>query len=355
LTGAARPTLIVYCRVSYGAGHWVRCAALMSAFTQRFRVVLALRGQLTPDLAVPADVDVVELTGTASLSALADFEKPAAVMVEYFPFGRDDAADELLPMLVTARKSERRPFVFCSLRDVQQCRRNRQTFFDTIVTERVNRYFDAVFVHSDPRLFPLERTFAPAARLRAAVHHTGYVAAETGRISRAPSTPPRIVVSGGGGRGGEQLFRDAIDAQRELAGEFTMRLFGGTYLDEETWRDLEQRARGVARLDLVRWTPDLPRELAAAAVSVSRCGYNTAIDLLRTGVPALVVPFSTPTEDEQTRRAAELAHRGVVQIARPEETLAAAIRRTAGTTPAAIDVDLGGAQRSLALLSDACA
>ena len=352
---SARPTLIVYCRVSYGAGHWMRAAALMSAFTARFRVMLALRGQLSGDLAVPPGVEVVALEDDASLAALVAAEQPAAVMIEYFPFGRHDDAAELVPMLAAARRGERRPFVFCSLRDVQQSRRRQQQLFDIVVCDRVNRYFDAVFVHSDPKLFPLDATFAPAARLRAAVHHTGYVTSEIDPVDRRPDSPPRIVVSAGGGRGGEDLLRAAVVAQRELADDFSMRVFAGTYLDDATWRELEELGRGVPRLELLRWTPDLVRELAAAAVSVSRCGYNIAIELLRTRVPALVVPFATPTEDEQTRRATELAARGAIRMAAPDDDLAAAIRRTAAWAPAPLDVDLGGARRSLELLSAACA
>ena len=63
-------------------------------------------------------------------------------------------------------------------------------------------------------------------------------------------------------------------------------------------------------LELVRTVPDLGAELRAAAASVSQCGYNTALELLRSRVPALVVPYATPEEDEQRRRARRLARLG---------------------------------------------
>ena len=45
------------------------------------------------------------------------------------------------------------------------------------------------------------------------------------------------------------------------------------------WDELTGRAAGVPRLTLRRWTENLRERLATAAVSVSRCGYNTALDL----------------------------------------------------------------------------
>ena len=90
----------------------------------------------------------------------------------------------------------------------------------------------------------------------------------------------------------------------------------------------------------MRSVPDLARELRRAAASISQCGYNTALDLLRTRVPALVVPYATPEEDEQTRRARRLEQLGVVKVAdahqRPPDALL-------DFTPAPAALDLDGA------------
>jgi predicted glycosyltransferase len=353
-------TILVHVHVSYGAGHWMRIAALMQALASRHRVILAMRGTLSADLAVPAGVEVVVLDDRHDGSALADLvarERPRIVLVEYFPFGRHDAIGELLPLLAAARAAS--AFVASSVRDVQQCRRMNQQQFDARVCELANEHFDALLVHSDETLLPLAATFARTDALRVPVHHTGYVVPDTVAPRWSDNGAHRIVVSAGGGRGGEELLLNAIDAQHELAGDFRMRVIGGTYLDPATWAELEHRARTAPQLELLRWVPDLRKEMAAAAVSVSRCGYNTALDILRTGVPALVVPFATRTEDEQTRRAVKLSRRGALRQLAPEHAdgkrLALEIRRTAAFRPSALEVDMNGAQRSLELLETACA
>ena len=65
----------------------------------------------------------------------------------------------------------------------------------------------------------------------------------------------------------------------------------------------EAQARGVAGVDLLRHVPDMVAEMRLARASLSQCGYNTALDLVVSGVPALVVPYETGTENEQRDRA----------------------------------------------------
>ena len=92
-----------------------------------------------------------------------------------------------------------------------------------------------------------------------------------------------------------------------------IRVIAGPFLPPEAWRSLRRARPRAVRVELRRSVPDLRAELDAAAASVSQCGYNTALDLLVSGVPALVVPFAEPGEDEQTRRALRLARLGAVR------------------------------------------
>jgi len=72
-------------------------------------------------------------------------------------------------------------------------------------------------------------------------------------------------------------------------------------------------------------------------------------------VPALVVPFAAPGEDEQTRRAALLERRGAVRVLAEASldpvALGEAVSRLIGTTPALPGLQLDGAARSCAILT----
>jgi predicted glycosyltransferase len=367
----AAPTVLVYGRVWFGAGHWFRIAALMQALSARFRVVCAVDGALTPDLRVPDGVEMVQVPPLApggdgalaavqrrveALLSILHRVQPDILVLEYFPFGRREVTLELVKLLHAARNGPRPALTVCSLRDIQQRTRPDQPRFDREAATMVNRYFDAVLVHADPQFVRFDETFAEAARVTVAVHHTGFVAPPDEPVADG-KREPMVLVSAGGGRGGEALLFGAVNAQRhsDLSRDFSMRIMAGTLLPDAAWSRLQEAARDCPRLELVRWVPSLRRELGRASVSVSRCGYNTTLDLIRSRVPALVVPYATPSEDEQTNRAERLEQAGLARVL-PEQlcedpvTLAEEIRRTARFEPRAHGLDFGGGERSVALL-----
>ncbi|PYR51393.1 MAG: hypothetical protein DMF95_08550 [Acidobacteria bacterium] len=93
--------------------------------------------------------------------------------------------------------------------------------------------------------------------------------------------------------------------------------------------------------------PDLALEMARATVSVSQCGYNTALDIIKSGVAALVVPFSDAGENEQSNRASRLQRLGALRVLDGERldgaTLASEIEATLFFRPQDVSLDLSGA------------
>ena len=91
-------------------------------------------------------------------------------------------------------------------------------------------------------------------------------------------------------------------------------------------------------------------------VSISQAGYNTVLDILAARAPAVVVPFASGRETEQTLRAERLAARGIVQLVSgarlSPERLASAVHRAIAVRPATVAIDIGGAQRSAALIAN---
>jgi predicted glycosyltransferase len=368
----ARRSLLFYCQHSLGLGHLARSLALCAALAERFRVVLLSGGALPPGISAPGGVEVVPLPPLALAPdrrivseddgytveqartlrlerILATFRatRPEVLVVELFPFGRKKFAEEIVPLLAEAHdRRGGRPLVACSLRDILVSRGERQARHDERAVTLANRYFDVVLVHSDPRFARLEESFKPDTPLRTAVEYTGFVVPAR-PLPRAPQRRSRVVVSAGGGRVGEPLLRAAVEAHSLLRRHTAMKVIAGPFLPDEHWRSLEQAARGRDGLELVRSVEDLEAELASASASVSQCGYNTALEVMRSGAPALVVPFADDGEDEQTRRAHRLESLGAMRVLDPQElvpdSLAAAIDGLAGFEPRPLALDLDGA------------
>ena len=362
-------------------GHLVRSLALADRLAERFRVMLLNGGRLPKGIAVPSRVQLVNLppVGIGESEQLVSHDKrislagamdrrqkmirvcfdnlrPAVVLVELFPFGRQQFAGELTPLLQAACSHQTRSLVVCSLRDILVSKRQDQQRHDERAAALANEFFDLILVHSDPSFARFEESFRPRTRLAVPVEYTGFVVPTAACPARVESERKKVVVSTGSGLNGESLLRTAIEAQSHLAADppVEMKLIAGPFLPDDTWLQLLKLARGKKRVRLMRHVSDLCGELSSAAASVSHAGYNTCLDVLRAGAPALLVPFAKNGEDEQRRRALRLQDLGVVKVAEQKELtpeqLALKIRELIGSKTARPALDLSGAQKSAALI-----
>ena len=92
--------------------------------------------------------------------------------------------------------------------------------------------------------------------------------------------------------------------------ESQLHIFTGPFLDDETFESLKTFSSPKIRVS--RFTSDFLSFLAAADLSVSMAGYNTCMNILATGVPALVWPFAQ--NREQRLRAERLAQLGGIRV-----------------------------------------
>lgn len=375
-------SLLFYCQHSVGIGHLTRSFALVRAFAPSYRVTFLNGGRLPPGIGVPEGVEIVDLPplgmddghtlvsrgaerDVAAIRAerralvLAALERaaPDVLLVELFPFGRKKFAFELLPLLKAARRRRSPPLVVTSLRDILVSARPDQQLHDDRAAWLCRRYFDAVLVHADPRLARLEDTFRPRRAPGVPVLYTGFVVPERDHVAGAVRAR-EILVSAGGGIVGGPLFRLALAAHELLpACRPRLRIVAGPFLPEDEWRALQTATVGRTDVVVERVVPDLAAEMRTAALSVSQCGYNTALDVVVSGVSALVVPYGDARENEQTHRARRLAGLGVLRALDPATltpaSLSAEMHAALSFRPDPAGLDLGGASRSVELL-DAC-
>jgi predicted glycosyltransferase len=128
----------------------------------------------------------------------------------------------------------------------------------------------------------------------------------------------------------------------------------GPFLPDPDFDELTHRAASTAGLDVVRYLPHLAAEMAASTVSVSQVGYNTTMDILGCGTPAVVVPYGEGREDEQAERARRLERLGAVRVIDPERlsasTFVDAVHAARDWSPLAVPLDLDGRTRTPELL-----
>jgi predicted glycosyltransferase len=101
----------------------------------------------------------------------------------------------------------------------------------------------------------------------------------------------------GGGNVGAELLENSIDAFHLINGDredFHLQLFCGPYCNEEVFQRLQSKKTSSIAVD--RFTNNFTQWLNTADLSISMGGYNTTMNLARTGVPALVYPFAQNRE-----------------------------------------------------------
>jgi predicted glycosyltransferase len=245
----------------------------------------------------------VQRERAAALAGVFERTRPHLFIVELYPFGRTAFGFELDPLLESIRRGRYgRVRTVCSLRDVLVEKRDPPAY-EARVLDALHRWFDLLLIHSDERVLPLHETFSRFEDIRIPTAYTGFVApqpdAENGRRRRrdlglAPEEK-LVIASCGGGRSGYGLLKPVLEAWRRLSGRpLHLEAFCGPFMKDEEFKDLyAMRADG---LGVQRFTPWLVDYLAVADLSISLAGYNSCMNLLATGVPALVLPYSRQRE-----------------------------------------------------------
>lgn len=296
------------------------------------------------------------------LAALAREIRPEIVIAEHFPFGRRQLADEFLALIAAAKAARPQALILSSIRDVLVAPQRSERLAEA--SQRLADLFDAVLVHGDRDFLPLEASWPVTPAVAAKLIYTGYLVSSAQRphpeeprsgISKDESSRAgdgTILVSGGGSAAALPLF-EAMLAAAGLLPERRFHLLAGQGVAEAQFTALQAAAPANATVERAR--PDFPALLKACGLSVSQAGYNTVLDLVQAGRPALVAPFDVGGETEQALRAMALQRAGLARIIRPEEgagALVAAVENgLAQGEPPRLAVDLDGARGVVAALA----
>lgn len=246
-------------------------------------------------------------------------DPPDCLMLELYPFGRKNFSFELDPLL-EALQSAGSCKIYCSLRDILVEKTEGLEKFENRVIKTLNRYFDALFVHGDQRYVRLEQTFSKMDQVKIPVHYTGYITPKPTPGARnrlraelgLKKNQKLVVASIGSGSVGAELLISIADASACIddRGNWTIHMFTGPYFDETGFQALSAKQNDILKVH--RYSSSFIDWLGAADLSISMAGYNTSMNILAAGVPALLYPFSQ--NREQRMRIETLSTAGSIKL-----------------------------------------
>lgn len=235
--------------------------------------------------------------------------QPDVLITELFPFGRRSLATEFVALLTACKDLPRKPLILGSVRDILAP--PSKPAKATRARDILLAHYDGVLVHSDPAITELSVSWPVTPDVADMLKYTGFVTQDPAGPHPEGVGNGEVIVSAGGGSVGQTLFEAAVEAARGHPLHWRI-LVGGTDKAERI-AALKARA-GAMEITIEPVRPDFREMLSGAAASVSMCGYNTAMDLLQSGVPAVLVPFDDGGEVEQTLRGQSLAAQGGFEV-----------------------------------------
>jgi predicted glycosyltransferase len=374
-------SVLFYVQHLLGIGHLQRVLRIIPFLAQRgMRVTLVSGGEALPEMHEAGAARIVQLpplrSPDASFKRLVDeagrpvsdalwrarraalldtlAARPDAILFETYPFGRSKFWAEIDALIAAARAQRQEAPLIASVRDIVVVGDKPQRRRDIVA--RVRGGIDAVLVHGDPDFISLDASFPETAEIADKVIYTGYVGGdgEADGAGGGGDGADEVLVSAGGGAVGGPLYRAALAARRAgCLADRRWRVLAGPNLPEHEFAALAANLPDGVVLE--RYRRDFPQMLRRCRLSVSQGGYNTTLDILAAGAPAVVVPFAGGDETEQALRIAALAARGIVETVGDDTlspaTLAAAIDRALARPPGRIMLDHGGGTRTAALVA----
>lgn len=339
--------IMFYCQYLSGIGHLIRSTEIVRSLVKDFRVYFINGGPPIQGFEIPPQVELIELPalwledGNFAVSdgfnvedikeirknqliTIFDRVQPDCLITEFFPFGRHKLLFELLPLVKYIKSTKPDTKIVCSLRDVIGKVSDPQE--EETICYLMKEYFDLLLFHSDAKFQTFAESFPRHQDIKCEITHTGFITQSLqktyGNVQVWGDNPAaKILVSVGGGRIGYELLEAVVEASALLAKSINhkIQIFTGPFLPEEKFSKLQEAALNRGNIKISRYTSQFIDYMRKADISISLSGYNTTMNILTTGVRAIVVPLSHDNQDkEQLERTQKLEKLGIVEVIHPD-------------------------------------
>ena len=336
--------VMFYCQHILGMGHLVRSVEIVKGLIPDFQICFINGGKVIKEFQFPPEIEVVNIPAVQTdtefnqlrpvddsltmkeveekrrniLLDTCDRFKPDILIVELFPFGRRRFSFELIPLLEKAKSLGVK--IVSSVRDIVVTKQNQQRHEEK-VCRLMNKYFDLLLIHGDPNFVKLNLSFSRVNDLTCPVRYTGYVVQPVPKSPLLNLDKPTILVSVGGGRFGHDLLecvaRSAPILQYKIPHQ--IKIFTGPFCPEPVFDRLQQLAQAQDNLTCDRYTTNLLDYMLQADLSIGMSGYNTTMNILSTGVRAMMMAFQGNNDKEQETRLKKLDSLGRVKMIQPQD------------------------------------
>jgi predicted glycosyltransferase len=344
---AGRKRVLIYSHDTFGLGHLRRSlliAGQLASLPEVGSILVATGSPRANAFPLPIGCDTIKLPAVTKTPAgeyrprtlglpLADLTRiraslllsagrafrPDVILVDHAPVGMRGELDPLLADLRTWRTP---PRVVLGLRDIiDDPDVVRQEWDRVDAWNALERIYDRILVYGDPAILTTAQELGLPETFAGKVRYVGYLGRTIPPHPQARENgKPLILVTAGGGGDGQPLFRAYARFLRTLSSSsFRSLIVTGPLLSSRRQREAVALCEGLGHsVEVIAFTDRFEHVLAQASGVVAMGGYNTVVEILSAGVPALLVPRRTPRR-EQWIRAQRLSAVADLQFCSVEE------------------------------------
>lgn len=357
----------MYCQYVLGIGHLVRTLVIADELSKSHDLLLLCGGKPI-DTSIAPRVKIVWIEPMEALQDFSHYYSPTDASIEYpqvcqkrlnqilvsiddfqpdifwieaFPFARHRFKREIIPSIKHVQKKIPHCKICCSYRDVFLGRHG-DTAKHKKISYWLNKYFDYLFIHSDPKIISLHSTFASVDEIKCPIFYTGFVVRPLPKqIEKVNgSDMQEIVVSHGGSRVGKKIADIAVQCHDQFFPKTSLHVFSNPNSTTVTPKHPSKKIH----LHPFDW--DYIRHLQRATVFIGMGGYNSLIEAVALGIPAFVIPFNG--NEEQTTRVELLKKHHPIEVAPwdqlTEKRMADAIRKLIAQRAGPTQINFDGAK-----------
>ncbi|PZQ96608.1 MAG: hypothetical protein DI533_13460 [Cereibacter sphaeroides] len=336
--------ILMYSHDTFGLGHLRRCrtiahslvtdysglsvlivsgSQIAGAFDYRARVdfvkipsVIKLRNGEYSSLSEHVDVQSTIDLRRSIIRHTAETFRPDIFIVDKEPLGLRGEVEETLTYL----KSHGATTVL-GLREVMDAPRLLDAEWKRNgMMSKIDRYYDSIWVYGPPEFYdPLQGLEVPAS-VRRKMEFVGFLQRRASNEGTYRPEGGYILVTTGGGGDGADLVRDVMNAYQHDPGLTHKALIVlGPYMPGEQRAEFIRIGQTIPHIEIIEFDSRMEELIAGSRAVVAMGGYNTYCEILSFDKPALIVPRTTPRE-EQLLRAQRAAELGLIDMLLPHES-----------------------------------
>jgi predicted glycosyltransferase len=350
--------ILLYSPDSYGLGHLRRTLTLATTMREAMpeaSVLIATGSACATHFETPSGVDMIKLPSATKdhrggyvartlpipleslirlrsslLLEIQDSFRPDLLVVDHKVLGLEGELAEVLPY---ARSQGTRTIL--GIRDIiDESEVVAREWGRPRIRKALAHDYDRVCIYGSPEVFDARTEYPVPPELAERLEFTGYVVRpESTRSFRpVPGLVPRVLVTVGGGEDGADRVETYLEAIETSSPDWESVIVLGPLVDRARARRIKRRARLLDGVEVHLFYEDKPRLHASSSAVVAKAGYNTVTEILRSRVPAVLLPRCFPRKEQliRARRLEDLGLAECLPAPTPEslaDAVATAIRR----------------------------